>query len=283
MSPDAEASPAHNASPLPCIGGRPRVISSWDTTNAPAGAGHGGGAVGGPRIDHDDLIHQGNRRIRALRIAVDDRPDRGLLVPGRHDDAHCGLTLGPQQPVWRPVLRADSSGTLTTPRRQVTCPSAHMHPPARSRLSGDLRRRGFMPAGTEAYPRCRAPIECRARGAGRMDICRIGLIGAGNVGRRHARVLGSFPDVHLAGITDVVPEAAAALARRRRMPAVRGRGELLSAGLDAVVRLRAAVRARRRPRPLCCPRGCRSSWRSRWPRRRKRPSGWASRSPRRAC
>ena len=45
-----------------------------------------------------------------------------------------------------------------------------------------------------------------------MDICRIGLIGAGNVGRRHAQVLGSFPDVHLAGITDVVPQAAAALA-----------------------------------------------------------------------
>ena len=35
-----------------------------------------------------------------------------------------------------------------------------------------------------------------------MDICRIGLIGAGNVGRRHAQVLRSFPDVHLAGITD---------------------------------------------------------------------------------
>ena len=46
-----------------------------------------------------------------------------------------------------------------------------------------------------------------------MDICRIGLIGAGNVGRRHAQVLSGFPDVHLAGITDVVPQAAAALAR----------------------------------------------------------------------
>jgi predicted dehydrogenase len=46
-----------------------------------------------------------------------------------------------------------------------------------------------------------------------MDICRIGLIGAGNAGRRHAQVLRSFLDVHLAGITDVVPQAAAALAK----------------------------------------------------------------------
>ena len=77
-----------------------------------------------------------------------------------------------------------------------------------------------------------------------MDICRIGLIGAGNVGRRHAQVLRSFPDVHLAGITDVVPEAAAALARDVGCRPFAGTGELLSAGLDAVLRLRAAVRAR---------------------------------------
>jgi predicted dehydrogenase len=52
-----------------------------------------------------------------------------------------------------------------------------------------------------------------------MDICRIGLIGAGNVGRRHAQVLRSFPDGHLAGIADVIPEAAAALARDAGQPA----------------------------------------------------------------
>src|SRR5690349_18924279 len=55
---------------------------------------------------------------------------------------------------------------------------------------------------------------CRAMGARPMDVCRIGLIGAGNVGRRHAQVLRSFPDVHLVGITDVVPEAAAETAER---------------------------------------------------------------------
>jgi Predicted dehydrogenases and related proteins len=63
-----------------------------------------------------------------------------------------------------------------------------------------------------------------------MDICRIGLIGAGNVGRRHAQVLRSFPDVHLAGITDVVPQAAAALARDVGCRPFPGTGELLSAG-----------------------------------------------------
>jgi myo-inositol 2-dehydrogenase/D-chiro-inositol 1-dehydrogenase len=66
-----------------------------------------------------------------------------------------------------------------------------------------------------------------------MDICRIGLIGAGNVARRHARVLRSFPDVHLIGITDVVPEAAAALAGDTGCRPFGDTGELLAAGLDA--------------------------------------------------
>ena len=35
---------------------------------------------------------------------------------------------------------------------------------------------------------------CKAREARLMDACRIGLIGAGNVGRRHAQVLSTFPD-----------------------------------------------------------------------------------------
>src|SRR6201986_2730379 len=75
---------------------------------------------------------------------------------------------------------------------------------------------------------------CRAMEARPMEICRIGLIGAGNVGRRHAQVLSGFPDVHLAGITDVVPETAAALARDVGCRPFPGTGELLSAGLDAV-------------------------------------------------
>ncbi len=67
-----------------------------------------------------------------------------------------------------------------------------------------------------------------------MDICRIGLIGAGNVGRRHAQVLASFPDVRLAGITDAVPEAAAALAGDVGCRTFADVGEVLSAGVDAV-------------------------------------------------
>ena len=66
-----------------------------------------------------------------------------------------------------------------------------------------------------------------------MDVCRIGLIGAGNVGRRHAQVLRSFPDVHLTGITDVVPETAAALAGDTGCRTFADVGELLAAGLDA--------------------------------------------------
>jgi myo-inositol 2-dehydrogenase/D-chiro-inositol 1-dehydrogenase len=45
-----------------------------------------------------------------------------------------------------------------------------------------------------------------------MRKCRVGLVGAGNVAQRHARVLAGFDDVELAGVTDVVPEAAVRLA-----------------------------------------------------------------------
>jgi predicted dehydrogenase len=67
-----------------------------------------------------------------------------------------------------------------------------------------------------------------------MDACRIGLIGAGNVGRRHAQVLSTFPDVHLAGIADVDPRAAGALAQEVGCRPFRNTSELLSAGLDAM-------------------------------------------------
>ncbi|MCW2911919.1 MAG: oxidoreductase domain protein [Actinomycetia bacterium] len=66
-----------------------------------------------------------------------------------------------------------------------------------------------------------------------MDICRVGLIGAGNVARRHVQVLRSFPDVQLAGVTDVIPEAATALASDVGCRTFRSAGEMLSAGLDA--------------------------------------------------
>lgn len=42
--------------------------------------------------------------------------------------------------------------------------------------------------------------------------CAIAIVGAGNVARRHASVLAGFSDVRLVGVTDVVPDAAGALA-----------------------------------------------------------------------
>ncbi|HZN19321.1 MAG TPA: Gfo/Idh/MocA family oxidoreductase [Micromonosporaceae bacterium] len=67
-----------------------------------------------------------------------------------------------------------------------------------------------------------------------MRRSRIGLVGAGNVAQRHARELAAFDDVRLAGVTDVVPEAAWHLAGAHGMPAFADLPALLEADLDAV-------------------------------------------------
>ncbi|PZF98991.1 Gfo/Idh/MocA family protein [Micromonospora deserti] len=67
-----------------------------------------------------------------------------------------------------------------------------------------------------------------------MRTCRVGLVGAGGVAQRHARVLGGFADVELLGVTDVVPEAAAQLAAAHGGRAFTTVEELLAAGPDAV-------------------------------------------------
>ncbi|MDM4718870.1 Gfo/Idh/MocA family oxidoreductase [Micromonospora sp. WMMA1363] len=67
-----------------------------------------------------------------------------------------------------------------------------------------------------------------------MRTCRVGVIGAGGVAHRHARVLRDFDDAELLGVTDVLPTAAAALAETYRVPAFAGVEELLAAGPDAV-------------------------------------------------
>ncbi|MFE0526963.1 Gfo/Idh/MocA family protein [Micromonospora parva] len=67
-----------------------------------------------------------------------------------------------------------------------------------------------------------------------MRKCRVGLVGAGGVAQRHARVLAGFDDVELVGVTDVAPEAASALAAQHEGRACADVGELLAAGLDAV-------------------------------------------------
>ncbi|MEU8185308.1 Gfo/Idh/MocA family oxidoreductase [Micromonospora sp. NPDC049044] len=67
-----------------------------------------------------------------------------------------------------------------------------------------------------------------------MQECRVGLIGAGGVAQRHARVLAGFDDVELVGVTDVAPEAASALAAQHGGQACADVAELLASGLDAV-------------------------------------------------
>nr|WTA70532.1 Gfo/Idh/MocA family oxidoreductase [Micromonospora sp. NBC_00855] len=67
-----------------------------------------------------------------------------------------------------------------------------------------------------------------------MRNCRVGLVGAGGVAQRHARVLAGFDDVELVGVTDVAPEAAAALAAQHGGRACADVAELLATGLDAV-------------------------------------------------
>ncbi|MEU8009657.1 Gfo/Idh/MocA family protein [Micromonospora parva] len=67
-----------------------------------------------------------------------------------------------------------------------------------------------------------------------MRKCRVGLVGAGGVAQRHARVLAGFEDVELVGVTDVAPEAASALAAQHDGRACADVGELLATGLDAV-------------------------------------------------
>ncbi|QLQ35545.1 Gfo/Idh/MocA family protein [Micromonospora robiginosa] len=63
---------------------------------------------------------------------------------------------------------------------------------------------------------------------------RVGLVGAGGVAQRHARVLTGFEDVELLGVTDVAPEAARALAGTYGGRIFSDVAELLAAGPDAV-------------------------------------------------
>jgi myo-inositol 2-dehydrogenase/D-chiro-inositol 1-dehydrogenase len=63
---------------------------------------------------------------------------------------------------------------------------------------------------------------------------RVGLVGAGAVGARHARTLAGFDDVELVAIYDPVVASAEALAGETGAGTVDGVASLLAAGLDAV-------------------------------------------------
>ncbi|WNV75991.1 Gfo/Idh/MocA family protein [Geodermatophilus sp. DSM 44513] len=66
------------------------------------------------------------------------------------------------------------------------------------------------------------------------DRIRVGLVGAGGVGARHARTLAGFPDVELVGLADAVPGAADALAAELGVPVARDADELLAHDLDGI-------------------------------------------------
>jgi myo-inositol 2-dehydrogenase/D-chiro-inositol 1-dehydrogenase len=63
---------------------------------------------------------------------------------------------------------------------------------------------------------------------------RVGLIGAGSVGARHARTLAGFDDVEIVGIADAVPGAAEALAAELSLPAVENPDRLLAERPDGI-------------------------------------------------
>jgi myo-inositol 2-dehydrogenase/D-chiro-inositol 1-dehydrogenase len=64
-------------------------------------------------------------------------------------------------------------------------------------------------------------------------VTRVGIVGAGGVAQRHARVLAGLPDVQVVGVTDVSPGAARGLAGAYGADAFDGVGDLLAAGIDA--------------------------------------------------
>lgn len=67
-----------------------------------------------------------------------------------------------------------------------------------------------------------------------MAATRVGLIGAGGVAQRHARVLSGLPEVQVAAVTDVVPEAAGTLAGEYGARALPDVAAVLAEGVDAV-------------------------------------------------
>ena len=67
-----------------------------------------------------------------------------------------------------------------------------------------------------------------------MAVTRVGIIGAGGVAQRHARVLSGLPDVQVAAVTDVVPATAEKLAADYGARVVPDVPALLGEGVDAV-------------------------------------------------
>ncbi|SDT73021.1 Gfo/Idh/MocA family protein [Actinoplanes derwentensis] len=67
-----------------------------------------------------------------------------------------------------------------------------------------------------------------------MPATRVGLVGAGGVAQRHARVLSGLKGVQLTAVTDVVPEAARRLAEEHGASVLPDVAAVLTQGVDAV-------------------------------------------------
>jgi myo-inositol 2-dehydrogenase/D-chiro-inositol 1-dehydrogenase len=64
---------------------------------------------------------------------------------------------------------------------------------------------------------------------------RIGLIGLGRIGALHAETLSELDEVTSLAVTDVSPDAVAAVSERHPVEAMPDVASLLSAGVDGVV------------------------------------------------
>src|SRR4051794_30629501 len=91
-----------------------------------------------------------------------------------------------------------------------------------------VHRRGTVAAGATGGR------QDAGHGGQRTMTLRVGLVGAGGVGARHARTLAGFPDVELAGICDPAPGARDALADELGVTAVDEVASLLRRRPDAV-------------------------------------------------
>ena len=87
-SPVVAASERHSTSPLPGSGGRCGTTSVRRTTRAPGRGRDLDRAVGRPRVDDHQLVHQRGVAAGQRDDRGDDRADRRLLVQRGQDDRH---------------------------------------------------------------------------------------------------------------------------------------------------------------------------------------------------
>ena len=60
------------------------------------------------------------------------------------------------------------------------------------------------PVQSESLPLANAPLtSTKVRGRNLLEPVKVGVIGIGNMGQHHARVLSRLKDVHLVGLADV--------------------------------------------------------------------------------